>query len=920
MTPDTRTPELERLFQGYPDPFVFYDGEGRVRFLNRAFERVYGWTLDDLRGRRIDFVPPEERDITQASIREALETGEAQIQTRRRTKAGEILDVEIRAVCVRDEAGSLVGTYVIHRDRSEEVRRRRELAESEARYRILLDASPDPISVYSAEGTVVYVNPAFTATFGWTLEELSGRGIDFVPPEEAARTRDAVARTLAGESVLLDTRRLTKDGRLLDIQLRTAAIHDADGRLLGDIVIYRDLTAKRQALAELRETRARYRLLLDASPDPICVYTADGRVVYVNPAFTATFGWTLGEIEGRELDFVPPGERKRTDEAIGRLLRGEPVSLETRRLTKDRRVLEISLHAAPVRDEDGNLSGDIVIYRDVTEQRRRDAELERYRTRLEEMVRERTRALEEANARLSREIGVRRRAEAAVRESEARYRALFAATPDAILVAEAEGGTVLEANPAACRLLGRTEGALRGAPLEAFWADDAGLRFSDRLRTGEAAGATAELRVRRADGSPVVVEASGRRLVLGNRPSVLVLLHDLTEQRRLAEQLRHAQRLEAVGTLAGGIAHEFRNLLQIVRGQQDLLAERLRGDPDALRRLGRIAEACDRGARLTGQLLTFSRKVESRLEPVDLNREVRQVAEMLRGTLPRMVRIDLDLADGLPTVRADAAQVEQVLVNLALNARDAMPAGGTLTLATAPARPEDLHAHAAAGDDPSGWVALRVRDTGIGMDATTLERIFDPFFTTKTVGAGTGLGLATVYGIVQNHGGHITCRSRPGEGTEFTLLLPRAGEAEPAGAEAPGPAEPERPLSACGTLLVVDDEETIREMLAEYLGGLGWEVIQAGTGEQALERCRPDVDAVVLDLGMPGMGGEACLEELQRRVPGLPVVVVSGYAEAERARRLAEKGARAYLPKPYRLTEVVAVLERLVGARPPERP
>ncbi|WP_025323707.1 hybrid sensor histidine kinase/response regulator [Deferrisoma camini] len=906
-------PDVLRLIEGYPDPFVFYDPKGRVRFLNRAFEQVYGWSREEWMGRRVDFVPPEEKGPTRRAIQRTLLEGEVTFPTRRLTKDGRVLEVEIRAVTARAPDGRVEGIYVIHRDLSELREREREAARSEHRYQQLLEASPDPISVYSPEGRVLYVNPAFTQTFGWTLEELRGRGIDFVPPEEAERTRDAVARTLAGASVLLDTRRLTKDGRVLDIQLRTAVIRDPDGNITADIVIYRDLTAKRRALAELRETRARYRLLMDASPDAISVYSADGKVVYVNPAFTRTFGWTLEELQGKGIDFVPPEEAERTRDAVARTLAGESVLLDTRRFTKDGRVLDIELHTALVRDEDGNIAGDIVIYRDVTEHRRRDAELARYRTRLEELVQERTKELERTNERLSREIEERRRVEAALRESEARYRALFAAAPDAILVVDAETGTIREANPAASRLTGWPEVRLTGGTVAPLWADAEGKALWAQALQGAARFGPAETRILRPDGAEVPVEVAGQRLLLGQRPAVLLVLHDLTERHRLEERLRHAQRLEAVGTLAGGIAHEFRNLLQIVQGQADLLDAALGADPALGRRVARIVQACRRGTRLTSQLLTFSREVESRLRPVDLNHEVRQIVEVLRGTLPRMIEIRTMLGGDLPPVRADPAQIEQVLVNLALNASDAMPGGGVLTIETGPARPEDVAEHAPGEEPPEDWVRLTVSDTGRGMDDETLAQIFDPFFTTKEVGAGTGLGLATVYGIVQAHGGHISCRSSPGEGTSFTVLLPRcrhhADEPEPEPPrEAAAPAPARR-----GTVMVVDDEEPIREMVVDFLSERGWDVIAASTGEECIERWHPGVKAVVLDLGMPGMGGERCMAELLTRTPTPRIVVVSGYADRARIRRLIEQGAAEFLPKPYRLQRLVDALDRVVA-------
>ncbi len=908
------------LLDLFPDPFIFYDPEGRVRFVNAAFERTYGWTREEWLGRRIDFVPDHEAERTRQATHRVIAGEPVVIETQRTTRDGRLLDVRIRATPVTGPDGTLVGTYVIHRDITEEKRRKRALQETENRYRMLLDASPDPISVYDAGGRVVYVNPAFETTFGWTLEELSGKGIDFVPPHEAERTRDAVARTLAGETVLLDTQRLTKDGRLLDIQLKTCMFTDAEGNLAGDIVIYRDLTARRKAEEELRQTRAQHQLLLDASPDPICVYDAQGRTLYVNPAFEATFGWTLEEVAGRPIDFVPEHEKERTRNAVERTLRGETVLLEAQRLTKDGRLLDVQLKTAVLRDVHGNLAGDIVIYRDVTEEKRRETELDRYRHHLEELVQERTRELREANQRLEREVRDRVRAEQALRESEERHRALFESAPDAVFLVDPETGKVLDVNPAAQRLLGTTREGLLGRPMDEVHPRGEWARLRERLRERARAGrerVPEEARVVRRDGTEIPVEVLEEELRLNSRALSQLVYRDVRERKKLQSQLQHAQRMEAVGTLAGGIAHDFRNILQIVQAQAESLLRLGTGGTSAREGFRRVLRACERGAELTNQLLTFSRRTERELQPVRINEEVREACRMLRRTIPRMIhfRVDLDPAAGL--VLADPAQIEQMVVNLALNARDAMPEGGDLVIETRPVRGEQVCREGFEVDPEARFVRIRVSDTGHGMDADTLRHMFDPFFTTKEVGTGTGLGLATVYGIVRAHGGHIACRSRPGEGTTFTIFLPGHRE-EPEGSDRQESRDDPPPPAAgvCrGTVLLVDDEEEIRDLGRELLETSGFTVITASTGEEALElyrAARGHIDVVILDLGMPGMGGRRCLAELLDVDPDARVLVASGYGQSRLEEEILRAGARAFLSKPYRVSELLEKLRETV--------
>ncbi len=908
-----------RLLDLFPDAFIFYDIEGRVVFVNAAFERIYGWPRQAWHGRQIDFVPPHEVQRTREATQRVLAGETVVLETQRLTRDGRILDVEIRATPVRDPAGELAGIYAIHRDITEEKRQRRALQETETRYRMLLDASPDAIAVYDARGKILYVNPAFEKTFGWTLEELAGRGVDFVPPHERERTRDAVERTLRGETVLLDTQRLTKDGRILDIQLKTCVFRDAEGNLAGDIVIYRDLTAHKRTEAELAETRAQYRLLLDASPDPISVYSPDGKILYVNPAFEKTFGWTLEELAGRGVDFVPPHERERTRAAVERTLRGENVFLETQRLTKDGRLLDIQLKTAVFRDPNGNLAGDIVIYRDVTELKRREKELERYRLRLEELVEERTRELIQANRRLEQEVRERERAQQALRESEERHRALFQSAPDAIFLAEGDSGRILDVNPAAERLTGRSRGELVGRYLKDLYPPGHWRRLC-RLSGEGAEARPEETTVLRRGGPAVPVEVLAERVRIGDRSLCLLVCRDIRERKRLEAQLQHAQRMEAVGTLAGGIAHDFRNILQIVQAHAETLLGTLSGDSPVREGLERILRACLRGSELTTQLLTFSRQAESHLRPVEINREVQDACAMLRRTIPRMIQIRTDLDPEAGFVLADPAQIEQMIVNLALNARDAMPTGGELRIETSAVSGEALWSEGFQAAPEERYVRLRVMDTGHGMDPETLRHIFDPFFTTKEVGAGTGLGLATVYGIVKGHRGHIACRSRIGQGTVFTIFLPRMAETdvepvrgEPAAAEPAGAPAPSR---RGVTVLLVDDEEEIRGVARELLETRGYRVLTAGSGEEALDvyrRSGERIEAVILDLGMPGMGGQRCLEELRALDPAVRVIVTTGYGEAHLRELLARAGARAFLNKPYRSAELARTLEEVLG-------
>ena len=372
----------------------------------------------------------------------------------------------------------------------------------------------------------------------------------------------------------------------------------------------------------------------------------------------------------------------------------------------------------------------------------------------------------------------------------------------------------------------------------------------------------------------------------------------MNEQKQLERELQQAQKLEAVATLAGGIAHDFNNLLQAIQASSELLLLKTHEGEPGFSILNQIIDAVNRGGGLIRQLLTYSRKIKSDKRPIDLNDQAHQAHQLLQRTIPKMIGIELRLAEDLKLVDADPVQIEQVLMNLAVNARDAMPDGGRLFIRTSNIiRPEK------DGSIPSlspsrEWVLLSVSDTGHGMDKETLEHIFEPFFSTKAPGKGTGLGLSMVHGIVKNHDGRITCRSTPGKGTCFRIYLPAV---EPSREKKPVE-EKKGVQEGNETILLVDDEEAVRKTGKERLERAGYTVLTASGGEMALDIYRQKtskIHLVLLDLIMPGMGGISCLYELLQTDPGVKVVIISGYSPDEETMEVIEACTNGYLRKPY---------------------
>ncbi|MFC1836425.1 ATP-binding protein, partial [Thermodesulfobacteriota bacterium] len=394
----------------------------------------------------------------------------------------------------------------------------------------------------------------------------------------------------------------------------------------------------------------------------------------------------------------------------------------------------------------------------------------------------------------------------------------------------------------------------------------------------------------------------------------LSIARDITEAKRLEEQLIRSQKMEAVGTLAGGIAHDFNNLLQVIHGYADLALLDISKGEKGHSELREIKTASRSAAELTQGLLTFSRQVESKLRPVNLNHELKQVVRMLERTIPKMIEIELRPADNLAPVKADSAQLQQVMMNLGVNARDAMPDGGRLVIETQSVELDAEYCKSHLGTEPGNFVVLTVSDNGCGMDKEAMLKIFEPFYTTKEAGKGTGLGLAIVYGIVKNHGGHIICYSEPGKGTSFKIYFPFR-ELERNESPVHGTT---KLVGGNETILLVDDEDAVRNLGEKILTRFGYSVLSASNGREGLEIFNSDrhrISLIILDLIMPEMGGRECLSEILKIDPAARVIIASGYAVNGQMDVALEEGAKASIRKPYMTSQLVETVRETLDAK-----
>ena len=502
-----------------------------------------------------------------------------------------------------------------------------------------------------------------------------------------------------------------------------------------------------------------------------------------------------------------------------------------------------------------------------------------------------------------------------LRQSEERFRAAFRTSPDSIAISGLADGRYVDINDGFTTMFGYDRDEVIGRTVAdlKLWADPGDRKIL--VQELEVRGVVNSMEVRRVakDGLVKTCLMSAGLFDYHGTPHLLSITRDITALKATERQLQQARKMEAIGILAGGIAHDFNNILQVINGYTQLLTmEKGETDPDYAK-LAEIEKAVGHAAQLVRQLLTFSRKADSRTVALDLNKEIIGVRKILERTLPKMIEINLHLGRGLALVTADPVQIEQVLLNLGTNAADAMPDGGTLVIETENITLADDYLDTHAGTRAGEYVLLSVSDTGEGMAKDVVEHIFEPFFTTKAFGKGTGLGLASVYGIVKSYGGDISCYSEEGQGTTFKLYLPAAE-----GQAAPGEeknTEEDLPRGGAETILLVDDEESIRTFAATVLGRFGYRVLTGASGEDALEvigRTGGKIDMVILDLGMPGMGGHKCLQGIRKIDPVVKVLIASGYSMNDHVKKSLDAGAAGYIGKPYRMNVLLRKVREIL--------
>ena len=513
------------------------------------------------------------------------------------------------------------------------------------------------------------------------------------------------------------------------------------------------------------------------------------------------------------------------------------------------------------------------------------------------------------------DITEQRKSQIALKESEETLRRIIDSSPIGIRILQ--DGKYVYANPKFVEIFGYDrQDEILGLPVEALYRPESRKlvrqRIADRA-AGKKTSVRYEANALTKNGKPIEVEVWGTEIDYREKRSSLAFVIDVSEAKSLRAQLLQAQKMESIGTLAGGIAHDFNNLLQVVLGYSDMLLFNKKPSDPEYGSLHAIRQAGMDGGELAKRILACSRRLEPKSRPLNLNNEIRRVGKMLDRTVPKMIRIEIVLADNLMTVNADPGQMEQILLNLAVNAQHAMPDGGRLTIETANTALDEEYARTHLGVEPGKYVLLTFSDTGHGMDKDVMEHIFEPFYTTKGPGEGTGLGLAMVFGIVKSHKGHITCYSESGSGTTFRIYLPAIVQK----IEQDAAVTQQMPAFGTETILLVDDEKAIRKIGEQMLRMAGYTVLTATNGIEALEVYISNQDRialVLLDLIMPEMGGKQCLEELLKIDPKVRVLIASGFAANGQTKGTMSRGAKGFVNKPYNMKEMLQAVREVLDS------
>ena len=648
-----------------------------------------------------------------------------------------------------------------------------------------------------------------------------------------------------------------------------------------DFVIIRDLTLRKDRERRILELEEFNQRIIQQSPVGIMVLDKAGIAAAVNDALVEMWGIRNGEeVVGKFNIFHPRDYTFLQHLDFGEAFKGNMVDLGVKTIKvpgatgKGKREISVSIIVFPVFGEGGGVINVVLMCQDVTES-------------------------VEARKELS--------------SKEERLKLLFDSANDAIFISSTRG-RVIQVNPAAESMTGYSADELAGMTIhDLFDVEDRELSLRQFAWMKRGNRVHFESTFISAGGGRVDVDISGSVVKSGDQNLLINIVRDITERKRFLSRLTQTQKLESLGVMAGGISHDFNNILEGIIGAGELAQENARGNEELSAYIDVILSSANRGARLIKHLLSYARQSELESEIVDLNQIAEEAKGFLAHTIDKRIHLRIDLDPDLAPITGDPSRLQQAIVNLALNSQDAMPDGGEILIRTRNFSVDERFARDHPGISPGSYVELLVEDSGLGIEPEILPRVFDPFFTTKSRGEGTGLGLAMVYSTVASHGGIIDLRSRPDEGTEAHIYLPAHGiELETFEKHVPL----ERMDGNDRTVMIIDDEDVIQTVLGEILLQLGYKVVRAKTGKEALEMLTENderVDVILLDMIMPGLSGGETFQRLSEYWPEIPVVVVTGYADEKKTQKMLENGLAGFIEKPFKAAQIAEKINEILG-------
>ncbi|HTP03669.1 MAG TPA: PAS domain S-box protein [Nitrospirota bacterium] len=859
------------LLKQFPDGILIIDAQGNFLEFNEAAHRQLGYSREEFERLRISDVNPfQSPEEVQASMKKVLDNESAEFDVKHRTKGGEIRHVHVIA-----HAMTLSNRTVFHtiwRDITERKRAEASRQESEEQYRALFEGSPDAILFADPEtGIILDANTAASQLLALPQEKIIGiHQSNIHPPQKekyyreifAQHVEDARGRKGLHPSEIAVIR---PDGSEVPVEVLTQMVTIKGKKIL--LGVFRDITEHKRAEQKLDESIDRFRRLSEAGFEGIII-SEQGVIVDANTRMAQILGCKFSDLIGNKVsDFVAPesltsfenhirsGSEERY-ECFAKRKYGStfPVEIQGRSLPYEGRMLRITA----IRDITG-----------------------------------------------------RKWAEEALRNEKAFSDAIIDSLPGVFYICDEEG-RLLRGNDNEKALTGYSTEELSRMNVLQLFREDRELAASKMREVFEFGRASVEASIVTKSGMTIPFLFSGFRMIVDNKRYLVGVGIDVSERKRLEAQLRHAQKMEAIGVLAGGIAHDFNNILSAIIGYVSLMKMKMKPDDQLQHNADQILASAERAAKLTHDLLSFSRKQVVNLSPLNINDIICGIQNMLARLIRENIEFKVRCAPEQLIAEVDKGQIEQVLMNLATNARDAMPQGGTLEITTGIVDVDDSNMEIPHDHKSSRYILITVTDSGIGMDKETQEHLFEPFFTTKEVGKGTGLGLAITYGIIKKHHGFIYVYSEPGEGATFKIYLPLVKAA----AKEVRRKEHGQPSSGHETILLVEDESAVRQVTKDTLEEFGYTVIEAIDGDDGVRVFRENqhrIQLILCDLIMPHKNGKEVYDEVKKIRPDIKVIFMSGYtADIIEQQGILEKGMN-FVDKPTATSVLLEKIRAVLG-------